>query len=885
MLTHDRNISSIRPLNKCVRSRILKEGFCYRLIYYDNNTLRIKPNKLFLILNSLENIKFLILAFKTNLYSILSIDTHSKFIKEFSYYTYQNTLKFSTNLRSKSSVKGYFVQRNQSDNTTILELTNNLFKCENNAIISSNFLCDDVRDCGGNDKSDEKGCQCNDVIESSFRKCKIVFNEKMKNTCTFLFLLSYGCQLHQLSNNEIVKNKKIFEENVHCSTNKVQNYQLINDLVLDCEHDEPHLYNIYRNVALYSCPSTNFIPCRRGHSQCFTIADTCIYRLNKINNLIPCRTGEHIQQCEHFDCNLKFKCPSYYCIPHAYTCDGKWDCPHGYDELLLECGQHRSCKNMYSCKNSQICIHIEDTCDGYLDCPEKDDEQLCELVTTKCPIYCLCHLLIIQCINVTLTAEYFSANLPYVLVKVLHTRLLSLWFVEMFSQASYLFFSHNHINDLCESFSYNDTIFFLDGSHNLIPKLYRQCFHTVLVLKMLHLDNNLINVIHNEGFKNVPNLKVLTLANNFLNSIQNSMFQHLLNLLIFSITNNPLSLKHGTFNNVKMRYVISDSYQICCIVPSTISCNATPPWYISCSTLLPTFSMRLLLAIVVCLILFLNLMSLVLQLKAEYLCTFHLVIISINLTDMICGLYLMMLLLADGIFQENFIGNESKWRVSIPCYVILTLSLMFSIQSPLAISLMSLSRTIVVISPFSSVIHERNFIRKILIGFQVILIIVSSLIVIILKERIQNVPTSLCSPLIDPTNSVIEMKALIILVAIFQSLASFFIATTYTILLRTIFRSLSEIEIKKSKSQSLVFLLLQLVTVTLSNLLSWIPSNIVYLSSLFISLFSIDLLIWTTIAVTPINSIINPLVFICTVVRKRNVKYFSPTGETRLQTI
>ena len=162
-------------------------------------------------------------------------------------------------------------------------------------------------------------------------------------------------------------------------------------------------------------------------------------------------------------------------------------------------------------------------------------------------------------------------------------------------------------------------------------------------------------------------------------------------------------------------------------------------------------------------------MSLVLQLKAEYLCTSHLVIISINLTDMICGLYLMMLLLADGIFQENFIGNESKWRVSIPCYVILTLSLMFSIQSPLAISLMSLSRTIVVISPFSSVIHERNFIRKILIGFQVVLIIVSSLIVIILKERIQNVPTGLCSPLIDPTNSVIEMKALIILVAIFQS--------------------------------------------------------------------------------------------------------------------
>ena len=665
----------------------------------------------------------------------------------------------------------------------------------------------------------------------------------------------------------------------------MQNSHLNDELDLGCEDDETFLRNIYRNLTGYACPSPNVIPCRKGHSQCFTIADACIYRLNKVNNLIPCRTGEHIQQCEHFDCNLKFKCPRYYCIPLAYTCDGKWDCPHGYDEPLLECGQHRLCKNMYSCKSSQICIHIEDTCDGYLDCPGKDDEQLCELVKIKCPIYCLCHMLVIQCINITLSTEYFSSNLPYVSVKLLNTRLLSLWFVEMFSEASYLCFSHNYINDICHFFLYNDSIIILNGSNNCVPKLYKQCFHSVLVLEMLHLDNNLIDVIHDGAFQDLPNLKVLTLANNFLNSVSNSMFLHLFNLLLFSIANNPLSLKHGTFDNVRMSYVISDSYQVCCIVPSTISCNATQPWYKSCSTLVPTFSMRLLLSFVVCLVLFLNFMSSILQLKARNLCAFHLVIVSINLTDMICGLYLMMLLIADSIFQENFIANESKWRVSIPCYVIFTLSLMFSIQSPLTISLMSLSRTIVVISPFSSVIRERHFIQKILIGFQVILCLIISLIVIIVKGRMQNVPTSLCSPFIDPANSVIDIKALIILVAVWQSFASFFIAATYTMLLRTLLKSISKIEIKKSKGQSLMFVLLQLITVTLSNLLSWIPSNIVYLSSLFMSLFSIDLLIWTAIAVTRMNSIINPLVFICTVVRKRNIKRFWSAVETRLQTI
>ena len=127
-----------------------------------------------------------------------------------------------------------------------------------------------------------------------------------------------------------------------------------------------------------------------------------------------------------------FKCPNFYCTPLSYICDGKWDCPHGYDELYLGCGPNRLCKHMYRCTNSQICIHIEDTCNGFLDCPKNDDEQFCELVTTKCPIHCLCHMLIVQCINVILTAEHFSQNLPYVSVKVLHTGLLSLFLLGFF---------------------------------------------------------------------------------------------------------------------------------------------------------------------------------------------------------------------------------------------------------------------------------------------------------------------------------------------------------------------------------------------------------------------------------------------------------------------
>ena len=63
-------------------------------------------------------------------------------------------------------------------------------------------------------------------------------------------------------------------------------------------------------------------------------------------------------------------------------------------------------------------------------------------------------------------------------------------------------------------------------------------------------------------------------------------------------------------------------------------------------------------------------------------------------------------------------------------------------------------------------------------------------------------------------------------------------------------------------------LMIQIIIITASNTLCWIPSGIIYLISLFMKKYLIDMVTWATIAITPVNSIINPVVFIVTTIRK-----------------
>ena len=81
------------------------------------------------------------------------------------------------------------------------------------------------------------------------------------------------------------------------------------------------------------CYLPSQIPCKYGHPRCYNISEICVYKLDFNGYIVPCRTGSHLGNCEEFQCNTFYKCPGYYCVRWSYVCDGKWDCPYGYDVM------------------------------------------------------------------------------------------------------------------------------------------------------------------------------------------------------------------------------------------------------------------------------------------------------------------------------------------------------------------------------------------------------------------------------------------------------------------------------------------------------------------------------------------------------------------------
>ncbi len=729
----------------------------------------------------------------------------------------------------------------------------NTFMCSAGSYISLKFVCDGNKDCPGR-ALDEEGCECSFTTKYS-RTCKFLVDVSGKKTCSTFYVGTHskGCQLYGTSSDQ-PNRSKANEKFVSVSTLNCESRQR------EFQQDSSH------------CKRNGQLPCGYSCVKCYSISQICTFKLDTLGHLIPCQTGEHIQNCTAFTCNMMFKCPGYYCIPWTYVCDKKWDCPSGFEEIhKFGCSEHDICTNLFKCRNHHQCIHLRGLCDGHTDCPAGDDEQFCSLQKFQCPPGCECLLFTLMCFSLTLK---FTAETPFHIVSIQAVSFQRKISGDMFREAVVLTIKETNLDELHVLVSEMSTLIKLDVSANSIPVVRAGCFQSSCKLKFVSLALNKISFLDQNVFLNLSSLLVLNLTGNPISAISNGVFSELSEIVVFSFLNiNMTHITSNLFDGIEMQHFQTDNYHLCCISPSQAECTTELPWYLSCSNLLANLGIQITFYIVSVVVLLLNIVSIILQRVSfvkglEKTGAYGTTTASINIGDIVCAVPLFILWAADLYFKAPFMIKEEQWRSGVMCHLSFGFSIYFNLLSPLLLCFLSFSRLMVVVRPVDTNFKETVYVVKYIISIFFTCLILACGLTILTWVLLTSIPFILCSPFVDPTDSAIVIDVLTWVVVIFQISAAIFIIVVYIILVRSLKKSQNTIQQAVSKKQSNIALIVQVIIITSSNILCWVPSGMIFLTSLFLDEYPVTMVIWITIAVAPSNSVVNPVVFAVTSLRK-----------------
>ncbi len=673
------------------------------------------------------------------------------------------------------------------------------------------------------------------------------------------------------------------------------------------------------------------LKCTENDHASFNVYHVCAYQLNE-NMLWPCAQGEHLQNCRQFECSMMYKCPQFYCIPWSYICDGKWDCPGGADEgKHHSCRGQRSCKLMLRCRESQICVHVGNICDHKKDCPLGDDVHLCSVKHVQCPNLCDCLTMVTKCFRLKISSQHFSPMLQFysvwmknitfvrgvldvhfplaTLFSMTNTNLrkigrLSTTFeitrrspVASTSRENRYFDVHASrrrrdvqrfqtsclICLICRLTRGMTNLVILDASSNNVSKIIQTCFSSATRLSAIRLNNNFISIVEYAAFKTLQSLSFLDLSDNLLSSFSES-----LDVNVLVLDNNPLAdITVDSFLAMKSDFIKTTKYQICCLAHTKSACVSDKPWFVTCDNLLSSGPVKVCFCVTLFLVALLNISNLVIQkvslvMLKETVGAATVTVISIGVIDLVCGLYMTILITADISLSDNFLVKEQIWRSSFSCFAVFCLTFSFNVLSPTFLFFLCLSRLVVVVCPFAVVFKQRSFVFKCSLSLASSIICISLLLTTVSKVVYGKLPVKLCSPFLDPTNSVPIIKILTWVLISLHLSACTSIPFTYAWLSHHLFVRQKSMQEARSQRRSNKFMMIQFTIQISSNLLCWIPGTVVYLLALS-GQYDIQLILWSYTAILSVNSLVNPTVFAATVARKLWKEQFKI--ETQLQVV
>ena len=773
---------------------------------------------------------------------------------------------------------------------TDIKVTSILFQCNNGEIISSIRQCDGFMDCF--DGEDENNCSCFvrfRLISDSYY-CRYLC-KKPECFCSELFFQSHktGCFQYKplvTDQNGKIELKAEINQLYTCPNETITlEWELVNDLIPDCKSnaDENILYLIltnnynYKHNLTQSETSSKYNSeeqryCFEGHPKMYHVSKECIYQVDQKGILQTCRNGKHLQNCSEFNCqkHFKFKCPKYYCIPMGYVCDGKIDCPGGFDEI--NCMNH-SCFQLFHCWSTSQCIFVVDVCDGVKDCVNGDDEFNCELQQSKCPKQCFCLGFAVSCnysFQNVFSMDEILQNRTYAFV-IGNKFLWDFRCSQSCQMVQFLILSEFLLSDFCNSFiSFKHDfhrVISIVLSKNSITLLRMHCFALHSSILSLNVSSNMISVIEKCTFCGLDVLKVLDLSNNKLNILNTKSFYGLINMTFLKINHNPLQYIDihllQELNQIKL--ISTDNFRLCCIKPRPdIVCNSVIRWTVSCKDLISNLVINVSMWVIILLVLILNTASIVnfiniaRKQRKKKISTFQIIVVWLNISDFACGMYLAIIISSNIYFKGSYAINELHWRSHIACNIASHIFTFFQISSLSAVGIMTFVRLKVVIDPFQSRFLVSSFsfkhVLSVIVSISFTSVLLTNLNIFLSETKL--LPNGLCSIFYDPMGHMVNRVSAIIL-SLLQLITCCGVIWMYVVIYNKTRVSFTEqtSRVKKILQKKMIF---KIVLITGSYIACWIPSGIIYMFFALGYKFPVDIILYATIYIIPVNSIVNP---------------------------
>ncbi len=595
----------------------------------------------------------------------------------------------------------------------------------------------------------------------------------------------------------------------------------------------------------------------------FFLSQLCTFTLTGRTEKVSCVNGRQLENCEQFECNMKFKCPGYYCIPWEYVCNNRWDCPQGTDEST-ECGNLVRCETMYKCQGaSNICIHTGSTCDGQNNCPLGDDEILCELKDITCPTTCFCRLLVLVCQN-----SLLLQGRPYPhFVFILQETAVSRRQIVNFKRAILLEISSTALSDIC-FLELSSMLHTLHIPHNYIRVIKVLCFANDNHLTNINLNHNMITTIHCKGFFNLASLTMVNLSQNKIINLPHFAFFAVEKLSVISMRESGFySFTVNSFQIMSLNVIEVTFYQLCCFIPNKTKCHSTniKPWYESCGKILQTGGVSVSFIATMSFVVILNALHfVVLCTNGEISKPFGVISLSVFFCKLFWVVYQILIWAANVRFLEDIIYG--KWKSQDACFIAADCSMIFFITDPLSSYILSLSRHMMAAHPLTSKFKEYPYCLKFVLQMYFYSFVLCSICVVALKMRLGTLPTNFCLPFLDPTGASMEIKVITILVASCQIFIGFGMTVSHLLIVFYVKDSANKTQQLHQHSKAIVT---QLTFIFLSYIACWFTTSIVFSTLIGMDEYDTNLPMWVVICVVPFHSLTMPVILIVVALREK----------------